>query len=127
MSEATALPTEPQRTFLIISESPVSVKMRIRHYFSQLSLHSAASYDLHQDDQNCKNFDQISKEDSDLISSQVRQIIFSCSFKYSVTRWLDIFFNIWPFARTKNCHNSIKIGQIRSKSLLNPQKVAQDF
>ena len=30
-----------------------------------------------------------------------------------------LFFNIWPFARSKNCHNGIKVGQIRLKSLLN--------
>jgi hypothetical protein len=29
--------------------------MRIRHYFSQLSLSSAASYDLHPDDPKCAN------------------------------------------------------------------------
>ena len=37
----------------------------------------------------------------------------------SMTRWLDIFFNIWPYARTKKCQNIIKVGQIMFKSLLN--------
>ena len=33
--------------------------------------------------------------------------------------WI-IFFNIWPFARKKNCHNSIsKVGKIRFKSMPN--------
>ena len=45
----------------VISESPVSVKMRIRHYFSQLALHSTASYDLAPEvDPKCEtNLDQI--------------------------------------------------------------------
>ena len=48
----------------------------------------------------------------------------------SVTRWLDNFFNIWPFAKTKIRHNYIKVCQIRFKSLpniTNPQKIAQYF
>ena len=36
------------RVFLIFSESPVSVKMRIRHYFSTLALNNSASYDVRQ-------------------------------------------------------------------------------
>ena len=51
-------------------ESPVSVKMRIRHYFSQLSLHSAASYDLNQDSLKSRT-GQFDKEESELIDSQV--------------------------------------------------------
>ena len=33
---------------LFILESPVSVKMRIRHYFSHLALNTSASYDVRQ-------------------------------------------------------------------------------
>ena len=36
-------------TFIsMFAESPVSVKMRIRHYFSHLSINSSASYDVRQ-------------------------------------------------------------------------------
>ena len=34
--------------------------------------------------------------------------------------WPD-FFNIWPFARAKCCHNSNKVGKIRFKSLNCPR------
>ena len=41
-----------------ITESPVSIKMRIRHYFSHLSINSSASYDVRQgfDKQFCVDF-----------------------------------------------------------------------
>ena len=35
-------------SLFFISESPVSVKMRIRHYFSHLALNNSASYDVRQ-------------------------------------------------------------------------------
>ena len=40
------------------------------------------------------------------------------------------FFNIWPFAKTKNYHKSIKVGQIRFKILPNtnpPKKLLKNF
>ena len=38
----------PHNFLFFIPESPVSVKMRIRHYFSHLALNTSASYDVRQ-------------------------------------------------------------------------------
>ena len=58
-------------SFKFFSESPVSVKMRIRHYFSQLALHSAASYDLNQEE--AKSSINLEQMPFDSNVSQVRQ------------------------------------------------------
>ena len=54
---------------------------------------------------------------------------FSIGQACSVTSWLDNFVKIWPFVRTKNCHNSIKVGQIRFKNLpnTNPEKLPNNL
>ena len=45
----------------------------------------------------------------------------------SVTRWLDYFYNIWPFTKLKSCPKFIKTtkgGSKIAKHKINPQKFA---